>query len=75
MNFKTGHFALRHEENIVEFLKGRFRNQKLSLSTKRKLSILLNFSFPFVSFNGVFLTMRFQPIRVCVISELYYNFQ
>ena len=58
MNFKTGHFALRHEENIVEFLKGRFRNQKLSLSTKRKLSILLNFSFPFVSFNGVFLTPK-----------------
>ena len=51
MNFKTGHFVLRHEENIVEFVKRRFRNQKLSLSTKRKLNILLNFLFPFVSFN------------------------
>ena len=58
MNFKTGHFALRHEENIVEFVKGRCRNQKLSLSKKRKLSIVLNFSFPFVSFNGVFLTPK-----------------
>ena len=29
LNFKTGHFALRREENIVEFLEGRFRNQQL----------------------------------------------
>ena len=36
---------------IVEFVKRRFRNQKLSLSTNRKLKILLNFPFPFVSFN------------------------
>ena len=54
MNFKTGHFALRREESIVK----RFRNQKLSLSTKRKLSILLNFLFPFVSLNGVVLTLK-----------------
>ena len=51
MNFKTGHFVLRYEENIVEFVKRRFRNQKLSLSTKTKLNILLNFPFVFVSFN------------------------
>ena len=62
MNFKTGHFALRHEENIAEFVKRRFRNQKLSLSTKRKLSILLNFPFPFVSFNGVFLTLKRETL-------------
>ena len=29
LNFKTGHFELRREENIVEFLEGRFRNQQL----------------------------------------------
>ena len=27
-------------------------------STKRKLSILLNFLFPFFVFNGVFLTLK-----------------
>ena len=35
-NFKTGHLALRREENIVEFLEGRFRNQTLSLVLKKK---------------------------------------
>ena len=29
LNFKTGHLTLRREENIVEFLEGRFRNQQL----------------------------------------------
>ena len=36
LNFKTGHFALRREENIVEFLEGRFHNQQLSLVDKKK---------------------------------------
>ena len=58
MTFKTGHFGLRCEANIVEFLEGHFRNQKCSLSTKRKLSIPWNFPFPFVSFNSVFLTFK-----------------
>ena len=60
MTFKTGHFGLRCEENIVEFLEGHFRNQKFSLSTKRKLSIPWNFPFPFVSFNSVFLTLKYE---------------
>ena len=51
LNFKTGHFALRREENIVEFLEGRFHNQQLSLVDKRKVSIQLNFPFPFMSFK------------------------
>ena len=96
----------RKEENIVEFLEGRIRNQKLSSVHEKKLSIHLNFPFPFVSFNGVFLTLKcenlvlktttwcdsqlvwftalgpcfilslnmlFQPIRLHVISELYYK--
>ena len=51
LNFKTGHFALRREENIVEFLEGRFHNQQLSLVEKRKVSIQLNFPFPLMSFK------------------------
>ena len=88
--FQNG--TLRLDENIVELFR-----QKRSLSSKRKLSILLNFPFPFVSWNGklwswkllhgvnhswfdsfsvMFYTLlkhAFQPIRVCVISELCYN--
>ena len=72
MTFKTGHFGLRCEENIVEFLEGHFRNQKFSLSTKRKLSIPWNFPFPFVSFNSVFLTLKcetWKPPRHGVIHR------
>ena len=36
LNFKTGHLGLRREENIAEFLDGRFRNQKLSLVHKKE---------------------------------------
>ena len=53
--FQNG--TLRRDENIVE----RFR-QKLLVSTKRKLSILLNFPFPFVSLNGVFLTLKWETL-------------
>ena len=49
LHFKTDH-ALRREENKVEFLEGRFLDEKLPFSTKRKLSILLNFLFPFFVF-------------------------
>ena len=31
-------------------------------STKRKLSILLNFLFPFLSLNGVFLTLKYRTL-------------
>ena len=44
LNFKTGHFVLRCEENIVEFLEGRFRNQKLSLVHKKETENLFEFS-------------------------------
>ena len=56
MNFKTGHFVLHFEGNFVEFLEGQFFHQKLSLSTKRKLSILLNFPFPSVSEWCIFIS-------------------
>ena len=32
LNFKTGHFALRREENIVQILQGRFSYYKAFLS-------------------------------------------
>ena len=43
--------SLLREENIVEFLEGRFHNQQLSLVEKRKVSIQLNFPFPLMSFK------------------------
>ena len=53
-------------ENFVnfEFLEGQFCKEELPLSTKRKLpvSILLNFSFPSVSFSGVFLTLKGETL-------------
>ena len=45
---------IRRVENRVEFLEEQFHNEKLSFDHKKKLSILLNFFFPFVSFIGVF---------------------
>ena len=45
---------IRREENKVEFLERQFLSEKLSFVHKRKLSILLNFLSPFVSFIGVF---------------------
>ena len=30
LNFKTGHFALRRDENIIQILEGRFRYQNFS---------------------------------------------
>ena len=69
MNFKTGHFVLHHEENIVEFVKRRFRNQKLSLFTKRKLNILLNFPFPFVSFNSETRNFGLENHRMVVFTD------
>ena len=43
LHFKTS--QPRREENKVEFFEGQFRTAKLSFDTKRKVSILLNFSF------------------------------
>ena len=51
LNFKTGHFALRREENIVEFLEGRFHNQQLSFVDKKNSEHSMNFPFPFMSFK------------------------
>ena len=56
-HFKTDH-GLRREENKVEFLEGRFLDEKLPFLHKKKLSILLNFLFPFLSFDRVFLTLK-----------------
>ena len=39
-----------------------FLMKSFPFSTKRKLSILLNFLFPFLSFNGVFLTLKCRTL-------------
>ena len=49
LHFKTDH-GFRREENKFEFLEGRFLDEKLPFLHKRKLSILLNFLFPFFVF-------------------------
>ena len=66
LNFKTGHFALRREENIVEFLEGRFHNQQLSLVDKRKVSIQQNFPFPFMSFKEKVLKCETLVLKITV---------
>ena len=46
LGFKTGHFALRREENIVELVEPPFRNQKLSLvHTKNNWTFIWTFPF------------------------------
>ena len=45
---------IRPEENKVDFLETQFYSESSRLSTKRNLSILVNFLFPFVSFIAVF---------------------
>ena len=52
---------IRREENKVEFLETQFHSEKLS-STKRNLSIFLNFFFPFVSFIGVFSNLKRETL-------------
>ena len=49
---------IRRVENKVEFFERQFQSEKLSFVHKRKLSILLNFLFPFVSFIGVFSILK-----------------
>ena len=53
---------IRRVENKVEFLERQFHSEKLSFVHKRKLSILLNFLFPFVSFIGVFSILKCKTL-------------
>ena len=45
---------------ISSSLKDDFVKKSLPLSTNRKLSILLNFPFPSVSFSGVFFNLKMR---------------
>ena len=49
---------------ILSSSKDNFAKKNLPLSTKRKIpvSVLLNFSFPSVSFSGVFLTLKGETL-------------
>ena len=61
MRFKTGQAlrsAMMKISWISNFSKDDFVKKGLPLSIKRKLSILLNFPFPPVSFSGVFFTLK-----------------
>ena len=53
---------IRRVENKVEFFERQFQSEKLSFVHKRKLSILLNFLFPFVSFIGVFSNLKCKTL-------------
>ena len=53
---------IRRVENKVEFLERQFHSEKLSFVHKRKLSILLNFPFPLVSFIGVFSILKCKTL-------------
>ena len=64
LHFKTDH-ALRREKNKVEFLEGRFLDGKLSFLHKKKTDHchgFWTFSFQFLSFNGVFLTLKCRTL-------------
>ena len=50
--------TLRKKETGLNSSKDDFLTKSFSSSTKRKLRILFNFLFPFVSFNGVFSTSK-----------------
>ena len=49
-------------ENKVEFLERQFHAKSFRLSTKRTLSILLNFLFPFVFFIGVLSILKCKTL-------------
>ena len=53
---------IRRVENKVKFLERQCHSEKRCLFTKRKLSILLNFLFPFVSFIGVFSILKCKTL-------------
>ena len=60
--FKTDH-ALRREENKVEFLEGRFLHEKLSILHKKNAERSFELSLSiFLSFNGVFLTLKCRTL-------------
>ena len=63
LHFKTDH-GLRREENKVEFLEGRFLDEKkASLSPqKESWAFFWTFSFHFLSFNGVFLSLKCRTL-------------
>ena len=48
--------------NKVEFLERQFHSKMLLFVQKKKLSILLNFLFPFVSFIGVFSILKCKTL-------------
>ena len=52
----------------LNFSKDDFLMKSFPYPTKRKLSILLNFPFPFFVFNGVFLTLK---CRTLVLKHLH----
>ena len=65
-----------------KFLEGQICNKSLPLSTKRKLSILLDFPFPTASFSGVFFNLekintdlvnhRMSYLTLCLTFEEFY---
>ena len=68
LHFKTDH-ALRPEENKVEFLEGRFLDEKLPFLHKMKAELSFELSLSiFLSFNGVFLTLK---CRTLVLKHLH----
>ena len=55
--------GIQHEQNKVEFLNEQFPVQKLSSVRKKKTGHSLELSISiFVSFNGVFLTLKCEPL-------------
>ena len=62
LHFKTGH-ALQREENKFEFLERRFLDEKLPFLHKKKTEHSFElFPFHFLSFNGVFLTLKCRTL-------------
>jgi len=62
LHFKTDH-ALRREENKFEFLEGRFLDEKLPFLQKKKAEHSFElFLSIFLSFNGVFLTLKCKTL-------------
>ena len=62
----TGHFELLSavKKTSLNSSTNNFVAKSFLQSTKRKLSIHLNFPFPFASFNGVFLTLKLAKLLV-----------
>ena len=68
LHFKTDH-GLRREENKVESLDGRFLDEKLPFLHKKKAEHSFELSLSiFLSFNGVFLTLK---CRTLVLKHLH----